>query len=331
MNGIIVLDGPDGTGKTTLAQYFVEHHGAVYLHLSYKFKNSMAQYHTAMLLKAIDLYKKGHLVIIDRLWMSEYVYAKVFRGGSKIPHLGRLLDRIILKYSGIYVVCIPENTREYLDHYDTLKEVREEMYSTMLDVHHEYSKLWNKFQDQKWPHVFKYDLFTDGNDLPAYTDMLLEELRKHKELNELPEGAKINLLEEIQFTGSLGHGQLMFIDEKPTLRKGKPFFPRHLLDAGNNLLNGILEDMDVPEYKLMWSDITNEPLWRYLLSTFDIKPICLGVKAYQQIVKDHNSYMYYGQPDCHITPERHLDQFESTTFVGRMHFCLTTYLGESNE
>ena len=38
---IIVLEGPDGSGKTTLARHLVELLGAEYLHLTYRWPTKM--------------------------------------------------------------------------------------------------------------------------------------------------------------------------------------------------------------------------------------------------------------------------------------------------
>lgn len=107
--GIIVLDGPDASGKTTLQQHFVTAHGAVPFHLTYpapaEYRN-MWEYQTAMMKQAID--RANHeLVIVDRHWISENIYASVFRGGSPWPHMGRMMHRVWLKHSALYIICVP--------------------------------------------------------------------------------------------------------------------------------------------------------------------------------------------------------------------------------
>jgi len=319
--GLIILDGPDGAGKTTLAQYYVKKHGAIYMHLTYRFKDNMFAYHTAMLLKACKLVDQGHLVIIDRLWMSELVYAKVFRNGSKWPFMSRFLDRIILKYSGIYVMCVPESSREYLTHYDELKTLRDEMYESMFNVHYEYVRLWQKTQDECWPHVYRYDMFIQGLDMEGFADEILAIHQANRDED------SIKLESNIQFSGSLTYGEVMFLDSNPTLRKNHPWHHRHHYGEGSLHLSGILEIAGIPEYKLMWGNTKDEATWKHLLSTYDIKPICLGHDAYRDIVKDSKHYTYYGQPDGHITPERDLDSHGQTTFMQRLILQLQIKLG----
>ena len=53
MTGIIVLDGPDCCGKTTLANDLIMNHGARYVHATYRFGKTMFAYHTAVMRKAL--------------------------------------------------------------------------------------------------------------------------------------------------------------------------------------------------------------------------------------------------------------------------------------
>ena len=76
MKGIIVIDGCDGTGKTTLAEAICRRYDGVYIHNTYRWPTKMPLYHTAALHRALKL-AKTRLVVIDRLWMSEAIYAEV--------------------------------------------------------------------------------------------------------------------------------------------------------------------------------------------------------------------------------------------------------------
>ena len=77
---IIVLDGPDAVGKTTLANKIVEMYpNTKYLHLTYRFKDKIFDYHTAAI-RLASKWAKTHNVIIDRWWPTEAWYATVYRG-----------------------------------------------------------------------------------------------------------------------------------------------------------------------------------------------------------------------------------------------------------
>lgn len=142
MPGIIVIDGPDGAGKTTLAKSICEKFDGVYLHLTYRWKTRMFYYHTAAIQQAAKHASRGRTVVIDRWWPSEAVYADVFRGGSPWPLLGRFLERVMLKYAGVYVLAVPQEPAKALERFNRLKTEREEMYEDMAQVISSYNNLY---------------------------------------------------------------------------------------------------------------------------------------------------------------------------------------------
>lgn len=311
--GIIILDGPDGSGKTTLANYYREKYGARYIHLTYRWVNNMFEYNTAAIDYAARLAAKGELVIIDRLWMSEIVYDLAYRDKHKNPTMGRQIDRLVLKYSGIYVVCLPANTREYLSHFDRLKDSRLELFNTVEKAYFHYSDIWAQCLKEKWPHAFRYD-FMEGNmeqDAEMYLEFMLQQRANAPSWQHARK----------QFSGSLEYGEIVFIDYSATLRKNLPWYPRHAYTEANVYLNGLFDLAEIPEHKLMWTDASARGIWEPLLSKYDVKPICLGGHpTYRQIVQDSWTFHRYNQPDVHLSPEQDLNwtgRFK-TTFMERM-------------
>ena len=97
MTGIVVLEGANAAGKTTLARHLVERYGARYLH-SRPTRDPWRR-HVAMLRRAVALSER-HLVVLDRHWLSEQVYGRVF--GSPAYDLGaRCLDRVLRRYGAL--------------------------------------------------------------------------------------------------------------------------------------------------------------------------------------------------------------------------------------
>lgn len=137
MRGIILLEGPDGSGKTTLANRLIEKYGGVYIHAEYRFKNKMPQYHGAILHKAWELSKK-QLVIIDRLHISEMIYAKVFRGGSPWPWMLKHFNRVLKMIGACTILCIPRDVETGIKWFEQAKQERPEMYDDIRDVIQEY-------------------------------------------------------------------------------------------------------------------------------------------------------------------------------------------------
>ena len=104
---IIILEGPDGSGKTTLANLLHKQTGFTLLHRSHdtdKAPDLFNEY--AQVLKA------GKNCIMDRGWYSELVYGPVMRGSSKISYPQMYeLERLAAKYGAIIIHCMaPEAT-----------------------------------------------------------------------------------------------------------------------------------------------------------------------------------------------------------------------------
>lgn len=102
--GIILLEGPDCSGKTTLARHLVEHHGARYIHC--RRDRNIWRLQTAALRLAAE-WAQTQLVVLDRHWISECIYGRVFRGGSAFPHSARSMHRMLERFGTLTVLCLP--------------------------------------------------------------------------------------------------------------------------------------------------------------------------------------------------------------------------------
>lgn len=129
MRGVIVIEGADASGKTTLAKYLVERFDGEYVHMTY-YKDCWTA-HLNCIHKVIKLAEKK-LVIVDRHWISESIYAKIFRQGSQYPLSARFMDRMFIKMGAIYIMCIPSNEKEQIKRHASRKE--DEMYDNINRV-----------------------------------------------------------------------------------------------------------------------------------------------------------------------------------------------------
>lgn len=126
MKGIIVLEGSEGTGKSTLAKELVKRFDGRYIHCTYRWPDKMFTYHLAALHRAVKLSTK-QLVILDRHWISELIYGSIFRNGSKWPESGRMFDRILKRFGALYIVCT-SNPQKYAEIFNKIKNERDELY-----------------------------------------------------------------------------------------------------------------------------------------------------------------------------------------------------------
>lgn len=135
---IVILEGPDGAGKSTLAQALYNalsgdddtsliHHGP-YKGLE---SNELAKTYFGSMTSALTYNKH---VILDRSWYSESIYGDVYRSGAnRIPMIyRRMLERAALSRGAILVKCLPsleacleafEGRPEYLDSTAQLTQV----------------------------------------------------------------------------------------------------------------------------------------------------------------------------------------------------------------
>jgi hypothetical protein len=291
MKGIIVLDGPDGSGKTTLANYLKEHHGARVLHLTYRWKDRMPLYHYAAIKWAIK-HSQNQLVVLDRWWMSEVCYANAYRGGSKWPTMGRGLDRVLLKHAGLYVYCLPENPRDHLNAYEALKMTRDELFDDITPAVIEYHKLWDKVKT--WPHVVRYDYQTQGKDLPTFVDGVFAKLAE-LQADQWPEALTLSK----DYLGNLGTAKYLVVSEDALKPREYPMWgttavPTHVTNT--------FERFGFNEYDFFWVRTVEQA--KAIVDGFDIQPICFGSpiwdKYIKQFIKPTGRDLYYlkraGQP-----------------------------------
>lgn len=106
---LVILEGPDGAGKTTLAAKLVagmigdphyEHCGP-YRDMS---DGLPRLYVEAMAPALLGLSS----VVLDRSWLSEGIYGPIYRGGSRLqPYAVSMLERIAARCETIVVLCLP--------------------------------------------------------------------------------------------------------------------------------------------------------------------------------------------------------------------------------
>lgn len=286
LHPIFVLDGPDGSGKSTLAKELCEQLGAKYLHLTYRWGSKMHLYHTAALYYILREATKRP-VVLDRWWMSELVYANVYRGGSKWPLLYRMFEKAAIRHSITYVMCRPIDRGAYVDHFHKLRSERDEMYfDNMEKVYDGYRDIEHKLKEQEHPHLMTYDWMTMGHDVTAVARSIYEFAYDNR-----AENYQMNLIpyDFYNITGSFVYAKHLLVGDElrpKTRREVWPFF-----DYGNSslYLAKTLEELNIPEHDLMhinanhrFMNITNSYLKKAEEQKLNI--IAMGTKAYEHLV-----------------------------------------------
>ena len=100
---IIILEGPDGAGKTTLATQLSLMTKYKVVHYSYPKNQEEAD---RMYINYISDLKKAGNIIIDRCWYSDMTYGPVMRGGATITYPEMFdLERIVARKGGMIIYC----------------------------------------------------------------------------------------------------------------------------------------------------------------------------------------------------------------------------------
>lgn len=248
---VFVLEGPDGVGKTTLAEALCKELGAKYLHLTYRWPKKMFMYHQAAMEYVLRV-AQTRPVVLDRWWPSEIAYANAYRNGSKWPMAYRMFEKVALRHNFSYVMCLPSNKKKYLEHYNLLKGRREEMYDEGMErVYDEFNFMWGNYFNHR-ANCFRYDFFLQGNDIESVVQSLLE-MNADNLFSQNTGQSIIHCNPKfLNATGDYGQAKYLLIGDqsKPkTRRKTWPFF-----EYGNSSLwlAEALHILNVPEYELMF-------------------------------------------------------------------------------
>lgn len=152
---LYIVEGADGTGKTTLSNALLEKTKGHLLHGSWHKDWDISKYHTTMLSTAARLLEYQD-VIIDRWAVSENVYANAFRGGSKYFDADEFMTFMLAACevkNVTFIYCENENAVE--NHKANMK-LRPEMFDDMTPVVEEYEKYldkttfeWNRYNFDK--------------------------------------------------------------------------------------------------------------------------------------------------------------------------------------
>lgn len=108
VSGIVILEGPDGGGKTELANYVSERRrGGRTHHGPYAGQSAISEHYMRDLEYAVA--HPDETLVMDRCWVSEPVYASAVR--VEAPRVSveerRALERVALTARAVVVFCLP--------------------------------------------------------------------------------------------------------------------------------------------------------------------------------------------------------------------------------
>jgi thymidylate kinase len=182
MSKLIIIEGPDSTGKSSLAKFMAREMRSVYVHASgdKSLHDEMLRYHQTLLTDAKVNLDNGLNVIMDRHWPSEWCYGRILR-----PHLAdrygfKYVEEMLLHLEPIYIFC--HSATAFERHFEIHKQ---EDHSYTRDdfkkIVDEYRKLHMQVLDESLhglrPRqvVLEYSIEKHGHDLKTFTDFVMKQ------------------------------------------------------------------------------------------------------------------------------------------------------------
>ena len=137
---IIIVEGPDGAGKTTLAEKIS---AQTKFPIEHRSKPKTEEEKAKMMEDYLNLVKSARNVILDRCWYSEMVYGRVMRDQSYIDYPQMYeLEKGLAKHGALIIYCTGPKERLW-----ARATRRGEDYITSRDnfnaICNEYDKLMN--------------------------------------------------------------------------------------------------------------------------------------------------------------------------------------------
>ena len=100
---IIIIEGPDGSGKTTLANQLSKQTGYKIIHRT---RPKTEEEKAIMMDEYLRIIRSGESIIFDRCWYSEMIYGPVMRNASAISYPQMYdLERWLMEVGAIIIYC----------------------------------------------------------------------------------------------------------------------------------------------------------------------------------------------------------------------------------
>lgn len=159
LHGLVLIDGVDSSGKTSLARRIVEMTNGEYIHLTWTkvLGDNMDEYRTGALMYAAALAKEK-VVVIERPITSYIVYSNVYRNGE-------MVDRSVLEHwieltqdKNVDIMAVPGSRKRWFELYMEMVRSRDELYA---NHDHELMKaVYDEFKLFIAMDMIVYDMFT---------------------------------------------------------------------------------------------------------------------------------------------------------------------------
>lgn len=134
---IVIIDGPDGSGKTTLCDELKEEGFEYYHCVRIGRFNTNVEFYDDFIKKLRVVKAENRDLVIDRCYFSNFVYSTVFKDSDILTNEQRVeLQNLV----DVIVVALPDKAT-FFEHFNKLKKMRQEEYNDVSEVYDLFEKL----------------------------------------------------------------------------------------------------------------------------------------------------------------------------------------------
>lgn len=266
MSRIIVLEGADASGKSTLAKKLVEALDGEYVKFSQPVKPPYEEY-----LRFLLNHDPAKTYILDRFMYGELVYGPIFRGAAGFSMLDlNYLEMVLMRFNHVVIHCqvsLDQNLKKLKERGDDLVKLHQ-----VEDIRLRYQAVFKHALIEQF--IYDWTEAHDENFIGVIRGSLMyQESRRSSFIDQLPQGA---------YVGTSSPRYVFVGDEKNPKLCSRPVFDSR---SGRYLLSILLELGIAGQSALVNSlDKDHGQLTSYELNRLkSSRIICLGEKAFKRI------------------------------------------------
>lgn len=240
---LLIVEGPDGAGKTTFIQKVVAHRPSRVDHHGAYLRQARIAHH--YMRSIFDAYRRStDIIVMDRSWLAEPIYGAVMRGGADriAAWERRMLERVAYAAGAVVVLCLPELETCERAWKGRLEKEYPQKREQLVDLH----GLYKSLSGFNWPFdLIVYDYEKDNASLTI--DKVMEKLaersdRKDPTIGAPPSDRPVLLIGDSPGTSGRSRIDLPFVSLATTTTRGgcSPWLAEQL------------EAWGVPESDLAW-------------------------------------------------------------------------------